>query len=142
MAAFAAGADGVGEGVHAVALAGGERANVHAVHQKGLGAGVAERRVQHGATFGGVDFVAAKHGLEPFGGAGFYKKLLQKAQGFFGDAVLGVVEEEEVVQADGLRRNAGRIREEVAQMQVEGGGMGLKGLPGAGFRRIHGILKK
>jgi oxygen-independent coproporphyrinogen-3 oxidase len=86
--------------------------------------------------------LAAEHGLEAFGSAGFHKKLLQKAQGFFGDAVLGVVEKEEVVQADGLRRNAGGIREEVAQMQIEGGGMGLKGLPGAGFRRIHGILKK
>ena len=86
---------------------------------KGAGAGARGARVQHGATFRGVDFIAAKHGLEAVGGAGLCKKLLQKPQGLFRNPVLGIVEEEEVVQADGLCRNAGGIREEVAQVVVE-----------------------
>ena len=53
---------------------------------------VAQRHMQHGAVFGGVDFVAVKHLLDAFRQPGFARQIHQQRQGFIGDAVFAVVE--------------------------------------------------
>jgi hypothetical protein len=69
---------------------------------------VAQGHVEHGAVFGFVDPVAGEHALDRFPQAAALRQLDQQAEGFRGDAVLGVVHED-VLEADGELLKALRV---------------------------------
>ena len=52
----------------------------------------AQGDVQHRALLGGVDLLAAEHGVDALAQARLLGELQQQGQGFVGDAVLGIVE--------------------------------------------------
>ena len=81
----------VGEFAHAVQHMVYLRHHIFAVHQNRRIGAVAQRHMQRGAVFGGVDFFTAKHLLHALGQAGFACQLHQKRQGFIGDAVFGII---------------------------------------------------
>ena len=54
----------------------------------------AQSRVQHGAVFGDIDFLAAEHRVHALAQAGFVRQLNQQLQGLIGDAVFGIIQEE------------------------------------------------
>ena len=93
----------------------------------------AQRHVQHGALFGDIDFLAAKHGVDPLAQAGFFRQSKQELEGFVGDAVLRVIEE----QADRFGRHAlaaFRIGGKFPEMQRPGlFVVRCQGLPGRAF---------
>ena len=64
----------------------------------------AQGDVEHRALLGGVDLLAAEHGVDALAQARLLGKLQQQGQGFVGDAVLGVVE----IESGGLGRRAAR----------------------------------
>ena len=76
----------------------------------------AQGHVQDGPVFRDVDLLASEHGVDPRAQAGFLGQLQEELEGFVGDAILRVIEEE----AHRLGRHAlaarGIIREELAQM--------------------------
>ena len=115
-----AAADAVGEVGHLVEHGVDLRHDILAVHEDGCSFGRAQGHVQHGALLRDVDFLAAEHGVDPRSQAGFLGQLEQQLEGFVGDAVLRVIQEE----ARRLGRHAlaalGVIREEIAQMQFLG----------------------
>ena len=79
--------------------------------------GRAQGHVQDRPVLRDVDLLPSKHGVDPRSQAGFLGQLDEKLEGFVGDAVLRVVQEE----ARGLGRHPlaalGIVREELAQMQ-------------------------
>ena len=62
----------------------------------------AQGHVQDGALLRDIDFLAAKHGVDPLPQAGFFRQLKQELEGLVGDAILRVIEE----QAHRLGRHA------------------------------------
>ena len=126
-----AGADLVGEGGHLVEDGVDFGDDVFAVDFDGFGFGGAEGDVEDGAVFGGVDLLAGEHGFGVLLEAGFFGELEEEGEGFVGDAVLGVVEEE----AAGFGGEAGAAGgvgvEEIAELLgADGFGVLLKGFPG------------
>ncbi len=59
----------------------------------------AQGHVQHGAVLGDVDLLAAEHGVDPRAQAGFLRQLQEQLEGFVGDAILRVVEEDPTASA-------------------------------------------
>ena len=95
---------------------------------------VAERGVEHGALFGGVNLFAGKVLTAHVFETGRLQEVLELGHGFVGDDVLGVVQEESAgFQAELL--GTGRVlREEFLHVPSLGDfGVGLEGLP---FLRI------
>src|SRR6185437_1973433 len=66
--------------------------HVLAVDENLFAARRAQRHVQHRAFLRFVDLVAAEHGVAPGKHATRLRQLLQQAQGFVGDEVLGIIE--------------------------------------------------
>ncbi len=105
--------------------------DVFAVDEDGFGLGGAEGDVEDGAVLGGVDLLAGEHGFDVVAEAGLVGELEEELEGFVGDAVLGVVEEE-AGGFGGEAGAAGRVGlEEVAKLLgAKGFGVLLKGFPG------------
>jgi len=87
--------------------------------------------VQDGAVFGGVDLLAGEHGLDVLLQPGLLGQLEEQLEGFVGDAIFRVVEEE----AGGFSGEAcaagGVVFEELAELKgLDGLGVGGEGLPG------------
>ena len=96
--------------------------------------GRAQGHVQDRPLLRDVDLLAAKHGVDPRSQARFLGQFDEKLEGFVGDAVLRVIQEE----AHGLGRHPltafGIVREEVPQMQFPNLLIvGLERLPGLPF---------
>ena len=91
--------------------------DVLAIDDDGCSSRRAQRHVQDGAVLGDVDLLAAEHGVDPRAQAGFLRQLQEQLEGFVGDAILRVVEED----AHRLGRHPLAapwvIREELPQMQ-------------------------
>ena len=115
--------------------------DVFTVDFDGFGFGGAEGDVEDCAVFCGVDFFAGEHGFGVLLEAGLVGEVDEELEGFVGDAVLGVVEEE----AAGFGVEAGAAGwvglEEVAELLgADGFGMLLKGFPGwAGAERNDAV---
>ena len=104
--------------------------------------------MEDGAILGGVDLLAGEHGFAVGAEAGFFGELDEELEGFVGDAVLGVVEEE----ATGFSVEAGAAcgvgLEEVAKLLgSDGFGVLLQCFPGwaggqggDGFRHEDALL--
>ena len=77
----------------------------------------AQRHVQDGAVLRDVDLLAPEHGVDPGAQAGFLRQLQEELEGFVGDAILRVIEED----AHSLGRHPlaapGIIREELPKVQ-------------------------
>ncbi len=69
---------------------------------------VAEGDVQNGTVFRDVDFVAAEHAVTPVFNLGMLGQVKQEAQGFLGDPVLGIVEQD-IAEVEGKFLEAFRI---------------------------------
>jgi hypothetical protein len=80
-------------------------------------AGGTEGDVEDGAVFGGVDYFAGEHGVDAGAEVGLVGEIEKEAEGFIGDAVLGVVE----VKIQDIRGKlfgaAGVLGEEVAEVK-------------------------
>ena len=113
-----AGADAVREiahpAQHGVHVAG----DILAVHREGLTFGQAQRDMEDGPVFGGVDVFAGEHGvaagLHP-GGSGHAQ---QEPDRLVGDAVLGVIEHQIAGSGGQAGRPLGVAGEELAQVSV------------------------
>ena len=68
--------------------------DVLAIHKDGSAFGRTQRDVQHGAIFCEVDFLAAEHGVDSLAHAGLRRQLQQELEGFVGNSVLRVIEEQ------------------------------------------------
>ena len=66
--------------------------DVLSIHDDGLASRCAQGNVQDRAFFCDVDFVATKHGIDPFMHTGFLGQSDQQLDGFAGNAILRVVE--------------------------------------------------
>ena len=89
--------------------------------------------MQDGPVLGDVDLLAPEHGVDPRAQAGFLGQLQEELEGFVGDAILRVVEEE----AHRLGRHPlaalGVICEELPQVQfphLADGGLRAPSRPG------------
>ena len=80
--------------------------------------GRAQGHVQDRPLLRDVDFVAAKHGVDPRSQARFLGQFEEQLEGFVGDAVLRVIEEEAHRLGGHALAALGVVREEVAQMQI------------------------
>ena len=78
----------------------------------------AQRHVQHGAAFRGVDLLAGEHRIAPFRHAALLRQPQQQPQRLIGDAVLRVVEEQARALGREALRPAGIVGEQRAQMHV------------------------
>ena len=89
---------------------------VPAIYDDGCSFRRAQGRVQDRPLLRGVDLLPSKHGVDPRSQARFLGQFDEELEGFAGDAVLRVVQEE----AHSLGRHPltalGIIREEVSQM--------------------------
>jgi hypothetical protein len=89
-----AGADPQGEIGHLVENGMNLRHDVFAIVHDRSAARRAQGHVQHGTVFRDVDIIAPKHGLDAIAQPRFLGDLDKQADGFIGDAVLGIVEVE------------------------------------------------
>jgi hypothetical protein len=103
-----------------------------AIDNDGAPFGRAQGYVQYGSPFRDIDFVPAKHGVDSGLEAGLPRQIHQQLDGFAGNAILRVVEE----QAHSLNRQLLTAlwisREEIAQMQSAD-------LLVVGFERLPGL---
>ena len=112
--------DAVGEVGHLVEHGVDLGDNVLAVHDDGSVLRRAQGHMQHGAVLREVDLLPAEHGVDALAQAGFRRQLQQELEGFVGDAVLGVIQEE-ARRLRGHALAAFRVsREELPQMQLPG----------------------
>ena len=109
-----------------------------AVAEDGGAARGAQRDVEDGAVFAGVDSLAGEHGIAACGDVALPGEGEEEGDGFAGDAVLGVVEEEaggfggEAVPAGGIGG------EEIAQRCIgDAGVVGAQRGPGRRFGGAH-----
>src|ERR1019366_9897036 len=86
--------------------------------QEALARRRAKGDVQHRALFGGVDLVAAKHGVDTFAYSAGFRKRLQQAKRFVGDAVLRKIQVEPGRFRDKPLATRSICRKELAQMPV------------------------
>ena len=70
------------------------RHNIGAVNEDRLVRAVSECGMQHGSVFGFVDMLSVEHILDGLGQPGLLGQGDEQAHGFFGDNILGVVQEE------------------------------------------------
>jgi len=70
-----------------------------------------QSHVEHGATFGDVDFLTAEHGLRPGAEAAFLRQLEEQRQRFIRNQILRVVEEQTRPFGGELFATLGVIRE-------------------------------
>jgi len=123
--------DAFGEGGHLVEDFVDLGNDIFSIDKDGFGLRRAESDVEDGAVFGDVDLLAGEHGFGALAQAGLFGELLQQAEGFVGDAVLGVVEKKSCTFHRKTRAAVGVGGEELAEMgfadRVE---VGLKSFPG------------
>ena len=72
--------------------------------------------MQHCAVFRNVDLLAAEHSVDTLAQSRFLSEILEEPQGFCGDAVLGVIEEETGDRERKALASPGVIREQVPKM--------------------------
>ena len=108
----------VGEIRHRVEHLVDVRHHVGAVDLDAGAARRAQRDVQHGAAFRGVDLLAGEHRIAPLRHAALFGQLQQQPQRLVGDAVLRVVEEQARAFGREALRPAGIVGEQLAQMHV------------------------
>jgi hypothetical protein len=105
--------------------------DVFTVDHDGFRFGSAKGYVEDGAVFGGVDLLAGEHGFAVLGEAGLLGQREEKLEGFVGDAVLGVVEEDAGGGGGEAGAASGVVVEEVAELErLDGFGVLLEGFPG------------
>jgi hypothetical protein len=109
------------------------RHHILAVDDDGGSFGRAQGHVQHRALLGGVDLLAAKHGVDSRPQARFLGQFEEKLDGFSGDAVLRVVEEGRQPPRSSARRASGRRQTAFADAILEHSRSGLETLPGLAF---------
>src|SRR5690606_4199650 len=115
------------------------RHHILSVQQHRLIGAVAERGVEHGALFGGVDLFCAEHGFHGFVQFTLTRQLLQELQGAGSEDVLGIVEQY-VFELQRESRKALRVfSEQLAHMRLlHVSGMRLQLLPGFCSSRLYG----
>ncbi len=127
VAARGAGAHLFGEAAHAVELA--LHLGVDLVAPGAAGFAAAQRHVQHGAVFGGVDGVAAEHGLAPIGQAALRGEF---EQGLLdgGREALAARVQREAGGGPGQALGAAGFGEQFAQVRLGLGGEPVEAVPG------------
>jgi hypothetical protein len=94
MPAMPAAAHRIGETAHQPQYALYIGHDILAVHVNGMAGAVAQRGMQGGAPLGEIDLLAAEHAPDRGGQPGLYGQGHQQLDGFIGDAVLGVIEQQ------------------------------------------------
>ena len=135
-----AGADAVGEGVHAVEDLVDVGHDVLAVDDERalVGGGAAQRGVEDGAVLGGVEVLAGEHGVAALLELDGAAEVAQKLDGLVVDQVLGKIKVQ-VVHIEGELGDAVGIGGELlleAKMRLDVGGVVGKGLPLGGLRSV------
>ena len=111
------------------------RHHVLAVALDGAVGAVAQGHVQYGAAFGHVDLVAIEHGIDRAAKIGLFGQINQQLEGFFGDQVLRVINQDVAAEGKGKLVKALRVlREQI----LESGlfvccKVGFQCLPGLGL---------
>ena len=125
-----AGTDAVREVRHAVEHGVNVRHHVLAIDDdRGTPRG-AKGRVEHGASFGDVDLVAAEQGVDTVAELALLGELHEQLQRFVGDAVLGVIEEHAFGLGGESFASARILREELPEvLRADLGMVRLQGLP-------------
>ena len=120
----------VAEGRHLVQHGMHAGNNILAIDNNLFALGRAQRDMQHRPLLGDIDLVSSEHGVDVLAQSRLFRQLKQQLQGFVGDPVLRVVQE----QPYGLGRETlatlGIIRKQLPQMRVAHGlVVGPQGLP-------------
>ena len=107
-----------------------------------LRAAAAQRHVQHGTAFTGINRITIEHARAPAGQAARLRQLQQQLQGLIRNAVLGVIDE----QRPGVECEAlGALRiggEQVAHMHIAQAVLvGVQGLPRRAVLQIRAVLQ-
>ncbi len=137
VAAHAAGAHLLGEAADAVELA--LHLGVDRVAPGATRLAAAQRHVQHGAVFGGVDGVAAEHGFPALGDAALRGEF---KQGLFdgGGQALAARVQREARHGPAHAFGAAGLGEQVAQVRLGLGGESLEAVPGGQVGGLgHGV---
>ena len=96
------------------------RHDILAVDEDGCAFGRAQGHVQDRALFRDVDLVSAKHGVDPRSQSRFLGQFEEELEGFVGDAILRVIEEEaRSLGASFAPRAWDRLRRAVARCNRE-----------------------
>src|SRR5207247_10629739 len=95
----------------------------------------AQGHVQNGSVLRNVEFLAAKHRVDPCPQAGLFRQLQEKFQGLVGDAILRVVEDNPDSFGYHPLASRGIIREKLSDMHgPDRMIMRFEGLPGRAIR--------